>query len=119
MKEKDLSRAVKELLNLYQQMGLLVYQKNQSGVIFLSDGKGGTRRFDNGNPGAADILVFAPHGITLHLELKSPKGRMSENQLRQSERLSALDHRYFVCRSVDDVLEVLALAGVNTQTAPP
>lgn len=63
-------------------------------------------------PGVAD-LVFPIGGGCLWIELKTGKGTQSPAQVEFERSVSRLvGHYYFVCRTVEEVLEVLLYRGV-------
>ena len=54
-------------------------------------------------PGAPDLVLTKPDGKVIFVEMKSSKGRLSENQKsiqNQCENISS--KLYFVCRSVEE-----------------
>jgi hypothetical protein len=53
--------------------------------------------------GVADLIVVLPDGKVLFLEVKTPTGKQSENQVKFQNRVESLGHRYVIVRSVDDV----------------
>ncbi len=57
--------------------------------------------------GAADLILFMPGGGTLHLELKTERGRLSENQKRMRDRLAALGHDYRLAYGFEDAVRVV------------
>jgi len=70
------------------------------------------------NKGAPDLLVFLPHGRTVMIELKAPKGPNGEKPGYQSPaqkdfqaRAEALGFAYTVCRSVEEARTALEAAG--------
>ena len=62
-------------------------------------------------PGVPD-LYLAWEGHTLWIELKAPKGTVSESQRTFAHRAIAIGQDVHVCRSVDEVLNVLDVMGV-------
>lgn len=66
-------------------------------------------------PGVPDILIVCA-GIAHWVELKAPKGVVSDEQTACHERLRAAgSNRIKVCRSIDDVAEALEFWGVPTR----
>ena len=63
-------------------------------------------------PGVADLHVTLPGGKTLWIELKSEKGRPSAAQLAFADAETATGAEYKICRSIDDVVDVLGRRGV-------
>lgn len=66
-------------------------------------------------PGAPDLVVALSHGRTLWIEVKSPKGRTSDNQILVHGLLNAAGHSCIVVRSVDDVRHALKYLNVQTK----
>ena len=65
-------------------------------------------------PGVPDLCVILPDGKVLWLEVKAPKGIVSDAQLQFHFALQVLKHDCAVVRSVDDVK--LALKTLNIKT---
>ena len=57
--------------------------------------------------GVADLVFFLPGGKAVCMELKTPKGRLSDSQKEFRESCSDLGVGYVVCRSMEDVEEAL------------
>jgi hypothetical protein len=62
-------------------------------------------------PGIPDICVVND-GRLIGIELKAPKGRVSDAQLYCHERLRRARVPVTICRSIDDVIAALTAAGV-------
>lgn len=58
-------------------------------------------------PGWPDLLVYGSQGRIGHLEIKAPKGTLSEAQKAAQADLEVMGHKYAVCRSLDDVIDAL------------
>lgn len=65
-------------------------------------------------PGVPDLYIAWP-GHTLWIELKAPKGSVSEAQRTFAHRAINIGHDVHICRSVDEVLNVLDVMGVPTR----
>ena len=65
-------------------------------------------------PGVPDLYI-AWEDHTLWIELKAPKGTVSEAQRAFAHRAIMIGHDVHVCRSVDEVLNVLDVMGVPTR----
>ena len=63
-------------------------------------------------PGVADLHITLPGGRSLWIELKSEKGRLSPAQRAFAEAETAIGAEYKICRSIDDVVDVLGRRGV-------
>lgn len=57
--------------------------------------------------GAADVLIFTPHGRFVWIELKAPKGILSEEQKDWRDWCRSIGAPWFLCRSLDDMIEAL------------
>lgn len=66
-------------------------------------------------PGAPDLVVALPRGGVLWVEVKSPVGRVSENQFLVHGLLTAAGHNCVVVRSVDDMRQALAFLKIETR----
>ncbi|MGL4442993.1 MAG: VRR-NUC domain-containing protein [Alsobacter sp.] len=58
--------------------------------------------------GAADVLILPPAGRFIWIELKSPAGRLSDSQADWRDWCASIGAPWFLCRSLDDVIEALA-----------
>ncbi len=58
-----------------------------------------------------------PYPHTLWIELKSPKGKQSPEQLIFAGRVTSLTHQYYVCRSLNDVINALKFSYCPTREA--
>ena len=66
------------------------------------------RRFQTGLPkGFPDLLVLCPNGRTVFMELKTPTGRPSIEQIRFHEFLRGMGHKACICRSVKDAIKAI------------
>jgi len=54
-------------------------------------------------PGQPDIIAILPGGIFCGIEVKTPKGKQSPDQILFQKRAEALGARYVVARSIEDV----------------
>ena len=83
----------------------LPFGENRTAITGARLKRMGTQR------GWPDYAIFHDGGV-LAIELKAPKGRLSDHQKAFGDALVALGGAYHVCRSLDDVDAALALAGV-------
>lgn len=58
-------------------------------------------------PGFPDLIVLGSHGRTGYLEVKTPKGTVSQAQQNVRSMLERMGHNVDVVRSVDDTREAL------------
>lgn len=66
-------------------------------------------------PGAPDLVIALPDGKVLWLEVKAPKGVVSDNQVLVHERLGEIGHTVYIIRSIDDVKEVIQKLNITTR----
>lgn len=97
--EKQIQTAIEQYLDILEKRKLLVYIKNNSGGLKTENGS--FIRF--GKAGSPDFLLFLTGGQTIHLEIKTPKGRLSESQKRYQHKVEALGHQYMVACNVNDL----------------
>ena len=67
--------------------------------------------------GAPDLIVALPGGKTLHVEVKSPKGRLSLEQCTFLGELDSLGHAWIIARDINDIRIALEAYGVETREA--
>lgn len=73
----------------------------------LIKGKNGFLRF--GIKGGADIWGITQEGRTVFIEVKTPKGKLSEDQEQFKARVESIHCKYIVARSVEDALVSLGV----------
>lgn len=56
--------------------------------------------------GVSDLVIVA-EGKVLFIEMKTRKGRQQESQKEFQRRVETLGHKYIVCRSLDDFMEMV------------
>lgn len=59
-------------------------------------------------PGTPDFIIALPRGITLWVECKTAKGRMTEDQVAWAIKLDRLGHKWEVVRSFNEFLKLAA-----------
>jgi hypothetical protein len=67
--------------------------------------------------GVLDLVLPLPEGRSAYWETKTPRGRLSADQLAFIARLEALGHVWAVVRSIDDARRELDRLGVETREA--
>lgn len=64
--------------------------------------------------GAPDFIIVVPGVGIIFIELKSAAGQLSDEQHQWGQAIEATPGaRWFVCRSIDGVIEALTCAGVG------
>lgn len=103
MKESGIITAIAQYLQYQENLGRLVFIRNNSGAFINPRGN----FFKMGKAGSPDFIIFICNGKCLHVEVKNEKGKLNENQIEYSLKIKELDHQYFIVRSVDDVESLL------------
>jgi hypothetical protein len=65
--------------------------------------------------GVPDLIVIAPGGKTLFMEVKTPEGRLSPDQKKFAGDLQSMGHQYALVRSIDDARVAFARADIKTR----
>jgi len=64
-------------------------------------------------PGAADVLILTPQRTFVWIELKAPKGVLSDEQKHWRDWCHVVGAAWFCCRSLDDVIAACQDAGIQ------
>lgn len=104
--EKVIQQAIVAYLQIQENLGKLVYIRNNSfaGKIMRSNGAVGFVK--NNKPGASDIIVFIPDTV-IFLEIKREVGMQSIEQKEFQRKVEKLGYYYAIARSLDDLLSIL------------
>lgn len=105
MTESQLQDAIR--LELGRRPDLVVVWRNNIGSAVM---RGGYRvTFGVGGPGGADLLGFVKRdGRLVAIEVKTPEGRMSPEQIKFQALVTSSPAIHRVMRSVDDARALLA-----------
>lgn len=96
--EGDIQRAILEYLTAKN----IFHWRNNTGATKTNDG----RFFRFGQVGSPDIFAIKD-GRSIGIEVKAPKGRLSEAQEEWQKRFESAGGTYIIARSVDDVMMTL------------
>ena len=66
-------------------------------------------------PGAPDLVIALPEGRVFWLEVKAPKGRLSDNQVLIHEKMNELGHAIYVVRSIEEVRCIMDNLNIKTR----
>ena len=58
--------------------------------------------------GMPDLLLYLPNGKVLNMELKTDKGKQSDDQVDVQNRLTKLGHNYYIIRTVYEAFNAIA-----------
>jgi hypothetical protein len=67
--------------------------------------------------GVPDLVLVLPFGRTAFWEIKTPHGRLSDDQRAIIRRLEANDHVWALVRDIDDARRELIALGIETREA--
>lgn len=111
--ESHLQRACKRWFNLqYPRLAPLLFAVPNGGR--RSAREAAIMKAEGIVAGVADMLLLAPSGRVLCLELKTPTGRQSEAQRLWQQAAEGAGYRYVVVRSFDDFR-----AAIEAALGPP
>lgn len=103
MKKRNLEAKLQSRVLAWLKDTGLLHWRQQSGNLFM-----GTRRVNMGPAGLPDIVVILPPGGRfLGIELKSPDGKQNESQIDMATRMLQVGAVYTVCRSIQEVMDVV------------
>lgn len=105
-KKKGKNKEEQKLLNAclgYLKLRGCIAIRNNSGVIFLSNGDGTQRAVRAGMQGASDIIGCLPNGKFLAVECKSKKGRLTESQAQFLESVRVRGGVALVIRDLEEL----------------
>lgn len=98
--EAQIQQAIMEYLTAKR----IFFWRNNTGVARMGQNGGRFVRF--GVVGSPDI--FALHGGRIYgIEVKAPKGKVSEAQQKFGEKIESAGGTYIVARSVDEVMKLM------------
>lgn len=111
MTEAELKRACVQLLELYKNQGKLLYVRNNSFAGRLTRPDGSQGFIKNNSKGAPDFFVFLGNQkygpTTHHIELKTEKGKLSDEQEVWSKKCADLGHFYVVIRDLEQLQKII------------
>jgi hypothetical protein len=93
------------------QKSVLAYLNHLKKIYFFRSGNGAIRTelgnfFRTGRPGNPDIVVCYK-GIFVGLEIKTKTGKQSPSQEKTEQEIINAGGKYFIIRSIDDVINAL------------
>jgi hypothetical protein len=103
MKESDVQRQILDYLALKR----IFHYRQNSGAFAIPETASRARRFFRaGTLGAPDIICVI-RGQYVGIEVKAPKGKMSEHQKAFQQALEAAGGRYVLAYSLEDVVTAI------------
>lgn len=104
LKEKDLHKSLVKLLRHKQETQKFIFFHVKNDVGRRANGFFYDLKPMGVLPGVADFCILK-EGETVFLEIKTEKGKLSENQKLFIENAQALGHKTYVAYGWDDILE--------------
>lgn len=105
-READISKLIKDQLELYYQQGKLRYFRAHPIRLVTRKGKTFPVPVEESQKGAADFFVFLPAEVWF-IETKRPGAGLSDYQKAWSDWAIQLFYRYFKVDSVAEAYQVL------------
>jgi hypothetical protein len=109
--EEQLQRSVVDLLQIYENRGLLAFCHVGNGE-WRHKATGGRLKAMGVRAGVPDLLIWADGGHCFGVELKAGSSKLSPAQTFWHATVTALGHRVYVVQSLDGLEEVLRAEGV-------
>ena len=85
------------------EYGIVVRQN--TGVFYNNHGT----RTKCGFPGLSDLVFYSKSGEAVFIEVKTPTGRASPEQISFLERMRSYGFKAGICRSVDEALKLIGV----------
>ena len=102
MARKKESEIQSEIIKYLKKQGIFCWRNNNTAVY---DPKINGYRSFTGLKGVPDILGILPGGIFIGVEVKTPRGKQSADQVLFERRCKRLGGVYIVARSVKDITD--------------
>ena len=119
--EADVIRVINDYLQIQRNQGKLMFIRNNSGAMPITDGKNKRRYIRFGDKGSPDFFVFIEDcfdgygGLyncfkymkTIAIEAKSDIGKQSEDQVKWQVDFEKIGGEYYVVKSLDDLIKII------------
>lgn len=103
--EHDIQKEVVTFLKQWYSNKLYVFAVPNAGKRSVRCGK--YFKAEGLTRGVADLVICYKNAKTLFIEMKKENGKQEPDQKIFEENITKFGFKYFVCRSLDDVLKVL------------
>uniref|UniRef100_A0A6H1ZUM5 Putative VRR-NUC domain-containing protein n=1 Tax=viral metagenome TaxID=1070528 RepID=A0A6H1ZUM5_9ZZZZ len=113
--EADVIRVINDYLQIQRNQGKLMFIRNNSGAMPITDGKNKRRYIRFGGKGSPDFFVFETLWLTqsmkavevIAIEAKSETGKLSTDQLKWKADFLKLGGVYYVVRCLEDLVKII------------
>ncbi len=106
MKESEIQSLIIDYLKIKENQGKLFFQRTNNNPIYDPVGKRFRSLAKGQKKGFPDILVLI-QGKCIGLEIKTDKGRQSEEQKIIQKQFEQHGSKYYVVRNIEDVKKAL------------
>ena len=113
MKESELLKSATDYLQILENQGKLIFQRNNSFAGMVLHKNKTTGYIKNSKRGASDLIVFLPKGKYLCAEAKSIKGIQSEDQKLFEEKITKLGGNYAIFRNFEELKTIIDIYLTN------
>lgn len=113
MNEADVKKTCTEYLDYLENLGKLIYIRNNSFIGAITRPNGSKGFIRNGKPGSPDMFIFCQDkrtgdAKTLHIEFKAPKvGKLSPEQVKWRDVVVQWGHDWYKIQDVEELKFVL------------
>lgn len=111
--ERDIQRQVIQYLTLLQNKGRLVFYRLYTGPKVVNHGRFRKVFIPNPAKGISDLVILPKNLPAIWAELKTPAGRLSDEQKNFQYKCHSMGHVAVVWRSLDDCVECLGELGIK------
>lgn len=112
--ESNLVTACLKWLQVMENLGKIAWcDRMNTGKVFIPRGNKG-RIIRLHRAGTPDIMIVTNEGSLIWVECKQDDGQQSEDQVKFQNMVKRFSyHKYFIIRSCDYLVEVLATKGIT------
>lgn len=104
VRERTVLIECRALLDFFKYKGLLDHWRvSVSGILRNDNFLTPNREM----AGFSDIIILLPIPRTIFLELKAENGKQSDNQKKFQTRVEAMGHKYYLCKSREELCKIL------------
>lgn len=108
MKESDIQSSIIDYLQFMENKGVLFFQRtNNIPVSQIRNGKRVFRSMAKGQKKGFPDITMVINGLFIALEVKMPKKYQSKDQKAMQAKIELAGGKYFVVRSVDEVIRIV------------
>lgn len=113
--EREVLEDCKKYLTILQLQKKLLFKRMSTTGVPIKFGNVVRLRRNEDMVGVADLMIFFNFRgwpMTIHVELKSTDGDMTESQKKWQHELEMFNHKYYLVRCLDDLVKVLREYGI-------